>query len=213
MKLMTEENFLGNTVEWVGVGVAVAGAAAAWIRAGKSNNIAASSSQTSKAALAEAKRANRTAEEANGIAERSSTASTDAAAQAKRSADIAERVETRQVERSHVSWDVPDFKAIGHWMAENVGTDTAHDAYVALSVNGDWRYSEREDIQSGELISFDFREEIRNAEQERAQTTQSMASAGIFYAETVEMEIKYEIHWRTENGMWKHVTSEDKKSG
>jgi hypothetical protein len=210
---MTEENILGNPVEWVGVGVAVAGAAAAWIRAGKSNNIAASSSQTSKAALAEAKRANRTAEEANGIAERSGTSAAAAVDQAKRSADIAERVELRQVERSHVRWDIPNFKAIAHWRAENVGTDTAHDAYVAIAVNGDWQYSERKDIEPGEAITFDFAEELRAAEESRRQTAHSMAQAGIFYGSQVKLKIKYEIVWRSENGTWKHLSSEEKRAG
>lgn len=208
---MSEANNWGNLVEWAGVTVAVVGAGAAWIRAGKSNNIAASSSQTSKAALNEAKRANRTAEEANGIADRSSTAAVDAAEQAKRSADIAERVELRQVERSHVTWDIPNLKEIGYWRAENVGTDTAYEAYVAIAVNGDWQYSEREDIEPGQDISFDFTEERRHAEEKRRQTAQEMAQAGIFYGGSLKMKIKYEIHWRTENGTWKQLSSENRR--
>lgn len=207
---MTEQPGSGNDVlEWIGIGVAASGALLAWIRAGKTNQIAASSSETAKSALNEAKRANRTSESANQIAEESAAAAKDAVEQAKRSADIAERVEGRQTERSHVSWDIFKAKAIGYWRVDNVGTDIAYEAYVAFCVNDEWEYSDRKDIAPGDHIDFEFREKQR-AEEDRVRAEQkSLAAVGITYGAKPKIKIKYEIHWRTESGVWKSKTSED----
>ncbi|MEV7606134.1 hypothetical protein AB0N65_11905 [Paenarthrobacter sp. NPDC089322] len=64
------EQSINNLVAAIAAAIAVLSLIASWVRAGAANRTAAASSITAKDALAESKRANRTAEDANKIAQR-----------------------------------------------------------------------------------------------------------------------------------------------
>src|SRR5687767_9403546 len=100
---------------WIAIIVAIVGSFAAWVRAGKANEIAANNRLTAQAALTEAKRANRTALAANKIAEGAATSAADSVAEAARSADTAERVEARQSRPYVFAQLKPGLAGLGTW--------------------------------------------------------------------------------------------------
>lgn len=121
-----------DMTDWIAIIVAVVGSFAAWVRAGKANEIAANNRLTAQAALAEAKRANRTSLAANKIAENAAAAAAESVVEAARSADTAERVEARQSRPYVFAQLKPGLAGLGTWdlVLSNSGKSNARNLTI-----------------------------------------------------------------------------------
>lgn len=198
-----QPNSGNELVEWVAILIAAAAAIMAWIRAGKSNTIAADSKINAKDAVSESRRANRLTEQANSIAGSSVAAAKASAEAANRSVEISERVEARQTERDDVRWHVAFDMDAGTWKAENIGLDTAHEAYACIQIKGQWLYSDHQGIEPGASLLIECEQHVQSYKAARAAQVARMSDSDEWEAPENYLRARHHVTWKTELGAWK----------
>lgn len=138
---------------------------------------------------------------AKGDAARSATAAEDSARAAQGSLHVSRAERDRAVERADVTWRRDEVQPErGLVVLRNVGTTTARDARIALTVNG-----RRVDLAPGDVppdgtVEHDASEVWAEAARERNRIADAMRRAGIVYVASTEFRASARITWHSDLG-------------
>jgi hypothetical protein len=134
-------------------------------------------------------------------AARSAAAAEDSADSARGSLDVMRAEAARAVERVDVGWARQRNKRKpGFVTLRNIGSTTAYDVAVVLTINGDRIELAPGNVAPGGLVEHDATD-IYRAESQAASAAMARASAaGVFYAASTKFRVSARITWQSELG-------------
>jgi len=132
---------------------------------------------------------------------RSAAAAEDSADSARGSLDVMRADAARAVERVDVGWSrLRDKRRPGFVILRNIGSTTAYDVAVVLTINDERIALAPGDIPPGGLVEHDATD-IYRAESQAASAAMARASAaGVFYAAATKFRVSARITWQSELG-------------